>query len=658
MIRVLLIEDSRADARLVQLDLEGSGEDNFEIQLAERLEDALRRIESEGADVILTDLNLPDSKGLNSFRKLREAAPHLPIVLLTGESDENLAVQMVKEGAEDYIVKGEVKGKYLSRAILYAIERRSMREKLEEQNRKLERMLQIDPLTGLFSRRHILSHLDDEIARHNRYGNELALIMLDIDDFKHINDDYGHQAGDEALKAAAEYIKNNIREVDKAARYGGDEFIILLPNSDLGAAEEVCRKLSEKTVTLETEDGLKIELSLSIGAADARGITTSTKLIDAADTAMLSAKRSGKGHYHLYDESGFEEEEENGIDQLKSVKSSIREVLCQLLGATLNEVERERDVINSTSEMMQLLIDYSGLEDRISRHDMRTLRNVVQIFRFIDLNVSEEILENDYHRLSEAQRRVLAERFVYNIGLLERVRFLFRETEVLSSMKEWYNGEGFPKGLRGEEIPFLARLLAVLFDAAAGLRQAEDAGKPDGGRVADRLEKESGRRFDPEAVELIISGIRSFAADYADSNAGDILVVDDDRINRKILSGLLEKSGYPVTATADLGDFRKHLHERDWKAVIIDIMLPDGNGLDVLSEAVKLDPRPIICIESSCFDGETIARAEAEGADIFLIKPIKIRLLLRCLGMYTVSGCRGRGKMPVISGLSSVSELR
>ena len=124
------------------------------------------------------------------------------------------------------------------------------------------------------------------------------------------------------------------------------------------------------------------------------------------------------------------------------------------------------------------------------------------------------------------------------------------------------------------------------------------------------------------------------------------------------MSGLLEKRGYPVTATANLGDFRKHLHERDWRAVIIDIMLPDGNGLDVLSEAVKLDPRPIICIESSCFDGETIARAEAEGADIFLIKPIKIRLLLRCLGMYTVSGCRGRGKMPVISGLSSVSELR
>jgi len=658
MIRVLLIEDSRADARLVQLDLEGSGEDNFEIQLAERLEDALRRIESERADVILTDLNLPDSKGLNSFRKLREAAPHLPIVLLTNDSDENLAVQMVKEGAEDYIVKGEVKGKYLSRAILYAIERRSMREKLEEQNRKLERMLQIDPLTGLFSRRHILSHLDDEIARHNRYGNELALIMLDIDDFKHINDDYGHQAGDEALKAAAEYIKNNIREVDKAARYGGDEFIILLPNSDLGAAEEVCRKLSEKTVTLETEDGLKIELSLSIGAADARGITTSTKLIDAADTAMLSAKRSGKGHYHLYDESGFEEEEENGIDQLKGVKSSIREVLCQLLGATLNEFERERDVINSTSEMMQLLIDYSGLEDRISRHDMRTLRNVVQIFHFIELNVAEEIVEEEYSRLSEAQRRVLAERFVYNIGLLERIRFLFRETEVLSSVKEQYDGGGFPKGLRGEEIPFLARLLAVLHEAAYCLRNVEGSGHSDSDSVIHRLEEEAGRRFDPKALRIVVAAIRAFTADFAEKKSGSVLIVDDDKINREILSRLLGRSGYSVTPATGLADFRSKLADGDWRAVIIDIMLPDGNGLEVLPEIVSLDPRPIICIESSCFDGETIARAEAGGADIFFIKPIKIRLLLRCLGMYTVSGCRGRGKMPVISGLSSVSELR
>lgn len=658
MIHVLLIEDSLADARLVQLDLEGSGDGNFKIRRAERLEDALRMIKEGGIDIVLADLNLPDSKGLNSFRKLREVAPNLPIILLTGDSDENLAVQMVKEGAEDYIVKGEVKGKYLSRAILYAVERRSMREKLEEQNRKLERLLQIDPLTGLFSRRHILSYLDDEIARHNRYGNDLSLIMLDIDDFKHINDDYGHNAGDEALKAAAEHIKNNIREVDKAARYGGDEFLILLPDSDAEAAEKVCQKLSEKTVRLGTEEELQVELSLSIGAVDARGLTTSTKLIDAADMTMLSAKRSGKGHYHLYGDSDTGDGEENGIDQLKGMKSSIREVLCQLLGATLNEFERERDIINSTQELMQLLLDYSDVGERVTQHELRTLRNVIQIFRFIELNVAEEIVEEEYSRLSDAKLQVLAERFDYNIGLLERIRFLFRETEVLSSVKERYDGGGFPKGLRGEEIPFLARVLAVLYEAAHRLRNAEAAGELAPDSVIRFLDEGAESRFDPEAVRVVTNGIRAFTAEFAEKKTGSVLVVDDDKINRTILSRLLGRSGYSVTPATGLADFRSKLADREWQAVIVDIMLPDGNGLEGLPEIVSLKPRPIICIESSCFDAETIARAEAGGADIFLIKPIKIRLLLRCLAEYSASGGRGRGKMPVVSGLSSVSELR
>lgn len=656
MINVLLIEDSAADARLVQLDLESIDDPGFSITHVTRLEEAFGRMKEADFDIILSDLNLPDSKGFNTFVKVSEAAPDMPIILLTGFNDESVAMNIVKEGAEDYIVKGEVKGKYLARAIQYAIERRALRKKLQEQNEQLEQMLRIDPLTGLYSRRYIISCVNDEAARHNRYGSPVSVIHLDVDDFKHINDDYGHNSGDQALRDVAEYIQKSIREVDKAARYGGDEFLVLLPDSDLHAVQRVCEKLNAGKIVSQISPDRKIELSLSIGAASAENEVTATQLIDTADYAMLTAKKSGKGRFFVAAELIDYSTEEEVIDQLQETRNTLREVICQFLGAALSEIERRQDISDGISDIMGLAADRVAEAAGLSKEKRRVLHNVISIIRFQELGIAVE-MGKDAGTLSELQRKVLRDRFNYNISLIRNIRFLQEEADVLCSMHEHFDGTGFPEGTAGEDIPLLSRVTAVLYEYAKSIKESGGitAGCID--EALNALEHEKGRKFDPGITDTVLREITALNDVYKAAFSGDVLIIEDDPINVRLLGNFLGKAGYTVSSAASLAEGREKLSEKDWKIVFLDIVLPDGDGRELLPAIAGLEGLPIIAVTSSCFDEQTIQSVKEAGADIYCIKPIKLRLLMRLLASYRLNP-EDHDELQVISGLTSITELR
>lgn len=656
MIEVLLIEDSAADARLVQLDLESAAENEFGITHVIRLQQALELAEKKAFDIVLSDVNLPDSKGIDTFTRLNESMPDLPIILLTGFNDAELAMNIVKEGAEDFIVKGEVKGRYLVRAIRYAIERKGLRKKLQEQNKQFEKMLRVDPLTGLFSRRYILDCIDEEVARYDRYNTPLSVIHLDVDDFKHINDDYGHNSGDRALRDVAAFIKGNIRETDKAARYGGDEFLILLPDSDLHAAEAVCGKLNSGTIVSTISDNTEIRLSLSIGAASAEGQTSATQLIDTADVAMLTAKRKGKGRYFVAADLLTMNDVEENIDILKESRNTLRELICQLIGAGLNELEREQDVSDSITEIMQLVCDRIAGAVKLGKERQRTLYNVIQIIRFQDLGIPVEMLESGA-KLSSMQRRVMQDRFQYNISLLKKIRFLQEETEILEHLHEHFDGTGFPAGKRGEDIPLLSRIVSILYEYALVTRRTRGVTERCAEEILESLRSEKGEKFDPDLTEIIINEITNINDDFKSAFSGDVLIIEDDKINVRLLERYLSKAGYWVEAAYSIGEGRKKITERNWDIVLLDIMFPDGDGRDLLSEIIEGETGPVTVITSSRFDEETIESVKKIGGDIFIIKPVKLRLLLRLLGSYHFHPERKEG-LQIISGLTSISELR
>src|SRR5262249_26482116 len=221
MIKVLLVEDNEVDARLTQDLLAEWSVEEFQIVHVITLAEGLARLTGERFDAVLLDLSLPDAFGIPTVRQVHATSPSTPVVVLSGVSDQSLALQAVQQGAQDYLVKGQGHPELLARAVRYAIERKRAEEHLTY-------LAQYDHLTGLVNRSLFRDRLIQAMARSKRMQQSIGLMLLDLYRFKAVNDTFGHDMGDELLKAVSERLKACVREVDTVARMGGDEFTIIL----------------------------------------------------------------------------------------------------------------------------------------------------------------------------------------------------------------------------------------------------------------------------------------------------------------------------------------------------------------------------------------------------------------------------------------------
>ena len=299
MIKVLLIEDNDVDAQLTQDLLSEWSTEEFQIARATTLAEGLSLLSRERFDAMLLDLSLPDAFGLPTVREVHAASPTIPVVVLSGVSDQSLALQAVRQGAQDYLVKGEGHPELLARAILYAIERKRFEEHLTY-------LAQYDHLTGLVNRTLFRDRLVQATARSKRMQQMIGLMLLDLDRFKLVNDTFGHDIGDELLKGVSERLKTCVREVDTVARMGGDEFTIILE----GVSSEqnvlvVAKRITESIATPFELKGHCISIGISIGITiypqDDHPVD---ELLKHADTAMYQAKQQGGSAFHLHEASG------------------------------------------------------------------------------------------------------------------------------------------------------------------------------------------------------------------------------------------------------------------------------------------------------------------------------------------------------------------
>jgi diguanylate cyclase (GGDEF)-like protein len=286
---VLLVEDNRGDARLVQELLKEAETGRFVVSHVERLEDARQSLMESGAGCVLLDLSLPDASRLEALMQLRAAAPDVPIVILSGLQDELLAVKAVQEGAQDYLVKGRVDGHAIGRSITYAVERKHAEMELSHKAMH-------DALTGLPNRTLFLDRLKLAVMRAKRaHHSVMAVMFVDLDGFKPINDTYGHEIGDQLLVALAGRLHDGLRASDTAARFGGDEFMILCEDVTglqdvISIAQRILGAIEEPFVV--GNERLEVRASMGIAITDGKG-DTAESLIRNADAAMYGAKEQG-----------------------------------------------------------------------------------------------------------------------------------------------------------------------------------------------------------------------------------------------------------------------------------------------------------------------------------------------------------------------------
>lgn len=286
-LRILLVEDNPADVRLILEMLRDAGVDNLDLQHVDSIHAAQSRLIAGYFAAILLDLWLPDSSGLHSLERMRTASPDVPIVVLTALEDEPMALRAVKAGAQDYLVKGQVNGLLLSRALSYAIERHQMLAALQSQ-------ALTDELTGLYNRRGFLPLAGQQLKLSRRMNTDLLLLYLDLDGLKTINDRCGHLEGDQALRDAAGLIRATFRESDIVARLGGDEFAVLAIGISEARAEFLTQRLHENIEAFNATNNRRYRLSLSVGVSrfDPASATSIDSLLAEADDTLYAHKRS------------------------------------------------------------------------------------------------------------------------------------------------------------------------------------------------------------------------------------------------------------------------------------------------------------------------------------------------------------------------------
>jgi len=303
-INILLIEDNPDTKLLLQDELiSDNGNIEYRLKCVERLSMGIEYINNnEGLDVILLDLLLPDSQGIDTLSRIQSVTPDIPVIVLSNQDDESFAVKTVQMGAQDYLVKERVDRNVLARAIRYAIERHQMIKKLEQAQGELQEIARYDSLTGLSNRNFFYEQLDKLIERVRRENKLMAVMFLDLDNFKPVNDEYGHSVGDLLLQSVAKRITSCLRKNDIAARLGGDEFIIAYDTASneenlATAAQRIIEVIS--AVYILSGHELKISASIGVSVYPKDGVDMDV-LIKNADTAMYSTKEDGGNNYNLF----------------------------------------------------------------------------------------------------------------------------------------------------------------------------------------------------------------------------------------------------------------------------------------------------------------------------------------------------------------------
>ncbi|MBI2095334.1 MAG: response regulator [Candidatus Omnitrophica bacterium] len=292
LFNVLFIEDDAAYANILKRRLLESTHPSFSVEHFDRLETGLNHLAGGKTDVVLLDLCLPDSRGIDTLMKVRAQAPEVPVVVSTAVDDDAMAVEAVRRGAEDYLVKGRGDSRVIWRVLCYAIERHRQREALQN-------LSWMDELTGLYNRRGFLALGEQQIKLARRSGAGFLIFFVDLDNFKQINDTYGHTEGDRLLAEFAKILKGVFRGSDIVARIGGDEFVALAIRAHEAVAGALLDRLTDRLRDARALHNPLSRLSVSMGAQkfDPGHPASLDELLSRADRQMYVSKQSKKNSH-------------------------------------------------------------------------------------------------------------------------------------------------------------------------------------------------------------------------------------------------------------------------------------------------------------------------------------------------------------------------
>lgn len=291
--RVLIVEDDGAILSILE---EAVNQEGYEVQTSTSALEAMELVKSFQPHIVLTDNDMAELTGIEMLRELRRLKNYVTVIFISGRTDSQFIVEALKAGADDYIRKPFRMNELLAR-LESALRSNDVHRELLEANLKLQEMVDHDDLTGLFNMRSMYDKIDIEIKRAKRFGRYVACVMMDMDKFKSVNDDHDHLFGSFVLKEVGRIISQCLREVDFAARYGGDEFLIVLTETSREGAKIFSERLRKAIETHEfslNKDSIRLTSSLGYAVGGSEDSRDARELVREADRALYKSKDLGR----------------------------------------------------------------------------------------------------------------------------------------------------------------------------------------------------------------------------------------------------------------------------------------------------------------------------------------------------------------------------
>ena len=362
-----------------------------------------------------------------------------------------------------------------------------------------EQKSRIDELTGLFNRRHFEERLKEEIARHSRYGDPFSLFIIDLDNFKTYNDVYGHPAGDTLLGQIGTIIKNSVRDADQAFRYGGDEFVVILPQTVRGDAHVVAERVRVQIADEMEKKSLTVTCSIGLASYPADGVIAG-ELVVAADTALYYGKWTGGNRTYSSSKATSDPPDDARIHGKRDGLSAVY-ALVSVVEARDRYVYGHSRRVNTYAVALAEAIGLSP--DKVSRVSTAALLHDIG-----KIGIPDEVLNKKTKLTAENWEAIKAHPRL-GTNIVSNIPQLLRCADSILYHHERWDGSGYPEGLKGEQIPLESRILAIAdsFEAMSSARPYRPALSRE--EVMEELRKGTGTQFDPSLVEVFIGIIEA-----------------------------------------------------------------------------------------------------------------------------------------------------
>ena len=474
--RVLIVDDDAEFAEGLADILESHG---YSVAVAHSAEQARSIIEDFDASVGLVDIRLGTEDGLDLLADLKQARPGICCVAISAYADLESAIRAVHEGAREYLRKP-----LAGRDLLMTVERcfemvllrtakAAVEEGLRNANERLEALARTDPLTGLPNRRHLCEALEQELARIGRYGGRLALVTVDVDDLKALNDSFGHQTGDLALLETASSLRREARQADFVARLSGDEFVVLMPQTTAEGAVIAAEQLRKTIADQVVSDGkrtVRFTVSAGVSAAEGSDGADPSTLLRLSDVALYAAKRAGRNCVRAWRDIHQEEVTTGDAAGARRVEDFRKQIVELTYCARDASIQGIWSLIRALEARDQYTKDHSENVTRyavglaktmgLAAEEVEILRRAAMVHDIGKIGVPDSILQKP-GPLTKQERRVMQSHVLVGIHILQEIRLLEREIPLIRCHHERWDGQGYPHRVSGPEMPLGATILSV-----------------------------------------------------------------------------------------------------------------------------------------------------------------------------------------------------